>query len=126
TMKNRYSLIAAVLGSLTGCGSDAARGHDAGSDAPAPPDGAVTSPLHTPARLTFESGAVRPLAVSADATRVFVANTPNGSLDILRVTPAGLVAEGSVAVGIDPVAVAVRNATEVWVVNHVSDSVSVV
>ena len=117
-----------MLGSLTGCGSDAARGQDAGADAPpTPPDGTAMSPPHTtPARLTFESGAVRPLALSADATRVFVANTPNGSLDILRVTPAGLVPDGSVQVGIDPVAVAVRNPTEVWVVNHVSDSVSVV
>ena len=34
--------------------------------------------------------------------------------------------DGSVKVGIDPVAVAVRNDGEVWVVNHVSDSVSIV
>jgi DNA-binding beta-propeller fold protein YncE len=69
---------------------------------------------------------VRPLALSADRARVFVANTPNASLDILRVTAQGLVAETQVKVGIDPVAVAVRNDHEVWVVNHVSDSVSIV
>src|SRR6185369_11800024 len=34
--------------------------------------------------------------------------------------------EGSVAVGLEPVAVAVRSDDEVWVVNHLSDSVSVV
>jgi len=78
------------------------------------------------ARLTFESGPVRSLALSPDGSRVFVANTPNGSLDVLRVGPAGLVVEDSVKVGLDPVAVAVRSDREVWVVNHVSDSVSIV
>jgi len=125
-MRHRYSLVATVLGGLAACGSNAVQGHDAGTDATAPPDAPVTSPPQAPARLTFESGAVRPLALSADATRVFVANTPNGSLDILRVTAAGLIPDGSVKVGIDPVAVAVRSPGEVWVVNHVSDSVSVV
>src|SRR5262249_51169861 len=33
---------------------------------------------------------------------------------------------GSVSVGLEPVAVAVRSQTEVWVVNHLSDSVSVI
>jgi hypothetical protein len=33
---------------------------------------------------------------------------------------------GSVVVGLEPVAVAVRNRNEVWVVNHLSDSVSIV
>ena len=33
---------------------------------------------------------------------------------------------GSVVVGLEPVAVAVRNDNEVWVVNHLSDSVSIV
>ena len=37
-----------------------------------------------------------------------------------------LVHAGSVSVGLEPVSVAVRSEHEVWVVNHVSDSVSVV
>lgn len=75
---------------------------------------------------TFESGPVRPLALAADGRRLFVANLPNGSLDIYTVTDTGLQAESVVHVGLDPVAVAVRSAGEVWVVNHLSDSVSVV
>ncbi len=99
-----------------------------GTDPGVPPDAPPgrSTPPPTTSKLTFETGPVRPLALSADATRVFVTNIPNGSLDILRVTPAGLVADSSVKVGLEPVAVAVRNADEVWVVNNVSDSVSVV
>jgi DNA-binding beta-propeller fold protein YncE len=117
----RTYLVALLLGGVAACGSNA-ESPDGGVTPP--PDGSTPAPATE--RLTFESGPVRPLALSADAARVFVANTPNGSLDLLRVTPGGLVADGSVKVGIDPVAVAVRNDGEVWVVNHVSDSVSVV
>jgi DNA-binding beta-propeller fold protein YncE len=115
---------AAVLLGLAACGGSHGTSGDAGPG-DGPPDG-PSGPLPGAAPLTFESGPVRPLALSSDGARVFVANTPNGSLDILRVTPAGLVPDGSVKVGIDPVAVARRSDGEVWVVNHVSDSVSVV
>ncbi len=74
----------------------------------------------------FESGPVRPLALSADGARLFVVNTPDGRLEILRVADGGLEHEGAVSVGLEPVAVAVRSSGEVWVVNHLSDSVSVV
>ena len=74
----------------------------------------------------FESDVVRPLALSADGTRLFAVNTPDARLEILRVTADGLEPEVSVPVGLEPVAVAVRSAGEVWVVNHLSDSVSVV
>jgi len=74
----------------------------------------------------FESGQVRPLALSGDGRTLFAVNTPDNRLEAFAVTPAGLVARGSVLVGIEPVAVAVRNDSEVWVVNHVSDSVSVI
>jgi DNA-binding beta-propeller fold protein YncE len=74
----------------------------------------------------FESGPVRPLAMSADGSTLFVTNIPDNRLEIFSVTPAGLVPAGSVPVGLEPVAVAVRAADEVWVVNHLSDSVSIV
>ncbi len=64
--------------------------------------------------------------MSPDGTRLFVANTSNGSLDIFNVAAAGLSFASSVYVGLDPVAVAARSNTEAWVVNQVSDSVSVV
>src|SRR5262249_33692473 len=46
--------------------------------------------------------------------------------EIFDVDVAGLHHSGSVAVGMEPVAVAARTNDEVWVVNHLSDSVSVV
>ncbi len=76
--------------------------------------------------VTFESGQVRPLALSPDGSRLFAVNTPDARLEIFDVTTAGLSHAGSVPVGLEPVAVAARTNSEVWVVNHLSDSVSVV
>jgi DNA-binding beta-propeller fold protein YncE len=80
----------------------------------------------TPSFLEFESGLVRPLAISPDHTKLFATNTPNGTLEIFNITPSGLTPFARVPVGMEPVAVAVRSNTEVWVVNNLSDSVSVV
>src|SRR5262245_6229285 len=83
--------------------------------------------LAQPSYLLFEGGPVRPLALSPNGSKLFVANTPDGHLEIFDVGPGGaLVPRASVPVGLEPVAVAARNDSEVWVVNHLSDSVSVV
>src|SRR6185503_1081363 len=77
--------------------------------------------------IEFESGQVRPLAMSADGSRLFAVNTPNNALEIFAINPSGgLTLQARVPVGLEPVAVAVRDASEVWVVNHLYDSVSVV
>src|SRR5215475_11853862 len=76
--------------------------------------------------VTFESGQVRPLALSPDGTRLFAVNTPDDRLEIFDVTASGLTHRESVPVGLEPVAVAARSNGEVWVVNHLSDSVSIV
>ncbi|WP_331351335.1 hypothetical protein [Cellvibrio sp. UBA7671] len=76
--------------------------------------------------VAFESGQVRPLAMSADKSLVFAVNTPDNRLEILRVEDDRLTLLHSVPVGMEPVAVAVRNKKEVWVVNHLSDSISIV
>lgn len=74
----------------------------------------------------FESGQVRPLAISPDGNRLFAVNTPNNTLEIFNITSAGLSPHARVPVGLEPVAIAPRDNSEVWVVNHLSDSVSVV
>jgi len=74
----------------------------------------------------FESGPVRPLALSPDGTTLFVCNIPDARIEIFAVTADGLSHTGAVPVGLEPVAVAARSSTEVWVVNHLSDSVSIV
>ena len=86
----------------------------------------VSGVSNGPSFVEFESGQVRPVALSPDGNRFFAVNTPNGDLEIFNVTPAGLVFQIRVPVGMEPVAVAPRNNNEVWVVNHVSDSVSIV
>src|ERR1043165_8546762 len=74
----------------------------------------------------FESGQVRPLALSQNKQHLFAVNTPDNRLEVFRVHDDGLGHVASIPVGLEPVAVAVRNDHEVWVVNHLSDSVSVV
>lgn len=74
----------------------------------------------------FESGPVRPIALSADGQHLFVTNRPAHCLEIYAVEGDTLRLVSSIAVGLEPVAVAERNSNEVWVVNHLSDSVSVV
>ena len=79
-----------------------------------------------PEFFAFESGHVRPMAISADGTKLYAVNTPNNTLEIFNITSGGLQFVSRVTVGLEPVAVAVRNDGEVWVVNHLSDSVSIV
>ncbi|MDH3726443.1 MAG: hypothetical protein OER77_02845 [Myxococcales bacterium] len=74
----------------------------------------------------FESGPVRPVALSPDRNRLFVVNTADGYLEVLDISGGSAVQQASVSVGLEPVAVAARSNTEVWVVNHLSDSISIV
>ena len=76
--------------------------------------------------LTFETGPVRPLATNDDGSRLYSVNSPDNRLEIFDVTDQGLIAAGSVQVGMEPCAVAVAPDGTVWVVNHLSDSISLV
>lgn len=76
--------------------------------------------------VNFETGQVKPLAMSPDGKKLFALNTPNGTLEVYIINSAGLTHSASVSVGLEPTAVAVLSNNEVWVVNHLSDSVSIV
>ena len=80
----------------------------------------------TPSFLEFESGPVRPLALTPDGTKLLACNIPDNRLEIFSVGANGLTHLTSVPVGMEPVAVAARSNSEAWVVNYLSDSVSVV
>ncbi|WP_437839112.1 beta-propeller fold lactonase family protein [Sorangium sp. So ce1153] len=82
--------------------------------------------LAAPSFTAFESGQVRPLAISPDKKLLFAVNTPDNRLEVFRIGTSGLEHRASISVGLEPVAVAARSNNEVWVVNHLSDSVSVV
>ena len=86
----------------------------------------MSASAQSPSFLEFDSGQVHPLARSPDGTKLFATNTPNGTLEIFNITDAGLTLQARVPVGLEPVSVAARSNTEVWVVNHMSDSISVV
>ncbi|MEM7255947.1 MAG: hypothetical protein AAF404_01020, partial [Pseudomonadota bacterium] len=75
--------------------------------------------------VNFESGQVRPLALSTAGDLLYATNTPNATLDIFAVDDNGIELQRRVPVGLEPVAVALRDG-EAWVVNHLSDSISVV
>ena len=76
--------------------------------------------------LNFETVPTRPLALSPDGSRLFVTNTPDNRVEVFSATGSGLVHLASVPVGLEPVAVNARTDTEIWVVNHLSDSVSII
>ena len=82
--------------------------------------------LAQPSFLTFESGHVRPLAMTPDGSKLVAVNTPDNTLEIYDISFGRLIHRNSIPVGMEPVAVAARDNSEVWVVNHLSDSVSVV
>lgn len=72
---------------------------------------------------TFVSPHSAPIAISNGL--VFVANTPADTLDVIDEQTRKVLRR--IPVGVDPVSVAVRpDGHEVWVSNHVSDSVSVI
>ena len=88
---------------------------------------AAISPESTgPSFVAFESGHVRPLVLSPDGKRLYAVNTPDNRLEVFDLQEATLEHRFSIPVGLEPVAVAMPHNAEVWVVNHLSDSVSVI
>jgi len=73
----------------------------------------------------FETEPVRPLALSADARTLYALNTADDRLEIFDAQGETLRSLGETTVGLRPVALALFG-NEAWVVNHLSDSVSVV
>jgi len=76
----------------------------------------------------FESPHVHPLELTPDGSTLVAVNTVDARIEVYDVLPSApyLRHAGSVAVGLEPVSVRARSATEVWVVNHISDSISIV
>ena len=80
-----------------------------------------------PVFANFEEAQTNPIRLSADGTRLFAVNTANASLSVFNVTkPASPSLLAQIPVGLGPVSVNPRTDDEVWVVNEVSNSISVV
>ncbi|ANM31664.1 hypothetical protein ABI59_22040 [Acidobacteria bacterium Mor1] len=77
--------------------------------------------------VNFESSHVRPITLTPDGTRLLAVNTPDAALEVFDLDAAGnLLNPRTIFVGLEPVTVAARTDNEVWVVNHLSDSISIV
>lgn len=75
----------------------------------------------------FETAHVDPLALTPSKERLLAVNTPDAKLEVFEVWSDGaLWREAVIPVGLEPVSVAALDDGTAWVVNHVSDSVSVV
>src|SRR5262245_241249 len=80
-----------------------------------------------PAYSNYESPHVHPVRLSADGSRLYAVNTPDGRLAVFSLAnPAAPLLLGEIPVGLEPVSVCPNTADEVWVANHLGDSVSVV
>ncbi len=76
--------------------------------------------------VNWESAQVHPLDLTPDGTKLLAVNTADARLLVYDVTGASLVLLSEIPVGLDPVSVRARSNTSAWVVNQISDSVSVV
>ena len=77
----------------------------------------------------FESGHVHPACLTPGGDRLLVVNTPDNRLSVFDVShgPPGLSNRlAEIPVGLEPVSVTARSDSEAWVVNQLSDDVSIV
>lgn len=78
--------------------------------------------------VNFESAHVHPLERTPDGTHLLAVNTADARLEVFTLDGAGATpqASRSIAVGLDPVSVRARNDNDIWVVNQLSDTISVI
>ena len=76
--------------------------------------------------VNWENHPVHALDLSPDKTRLAVAHTADNRVQLFDVSLGYPIRLGHVKVGIDPVSVRFKNNNELWVVNHISDSITLV
>ena len=77
--------------------------------------------------VNFEATQTNPVRLSPDGRRLFAVNTPDARLSVFDVSsPANPVLIAEIPVGVEPVSVNPLTDDEAWVINEVSDSVSIV
>lgn len=85
----------------------------------------LASALGAQSFVNWETPHVYPLDLTPDGQTLLAVNTADDRLEVFSLGP-DLAWSHSVPVGLRPVTVRVRSNTEAWVVNHVSDTVSVI
>src|SRR4051794_26591225 len=76
--------------------------------------------------VNFEARHTNPIRLSADGTRLFAVNSADARLAVFDATQTPPVLISEIPVGLEPVSVNPRTPDEVWVVNELSNSVSIV
>ena len=76
--------------------------------------------------VNWENPHVSPLDMTPDGARLLAVNTPDNRLGVFDLSSGRPVLVAEIPVGLDPVSVRARSKREAWVVNHISDSVSIV
>ncbi|HLX95168.1 MAG TPA: beta-propeller fold lactonase family protein, partial [Verrucomicrobiae bacterium] len=74
----------------------------------------------------WETAPVHPIALSPDGTKIAVCNLPSDRVEVFDVTTGVPIPLGTVPVGLDPVTARFRTASELWIANFISDSVSII
>jgi YVTN family beta-propeller protein len=76
--------------------------------------------------VNWETPHVHPIDATPNGRKLLVVNTADNRLEVFSTQGTSLTLLASVPVGLDPVSVRARSNSEAWVVNQISDSVSVV
>ncbi|HMN40593.1 MAG TPA: GC-type dockerin domain-anchored protein [Phycisphaerales bacterium] len=85
--------------------------------------------LAQPGFVNWESAHVSPLALTPSGSTLLAVNTADSRLEVFDVSGAAASTPRllrSIGTGLDPVSVKCRTETEAWVVNQISDSVSII
>jgi len=88
--------------------------------------GAAAPPSAGQSFVNWESPHVHPLDRTPDGLTLLAVNTADARLEIFTLAAPAPVLIRSVPVGLDPISVRARTNGEAWVVNHLSDSISIV
>jgi YVTN family beta-propeller protein len=76
--------------------------------------------------INYESPHVHPIDLSPSSETVAVVNTPDARVELIDATSSPPCLIASVPVGLEPVSVHFRTDIELWAVNHVSDTISII
>lgn len=76
--------------------------------------------------VNWENHPVHALDLSPDRSLLAAAHTADGRVQLFNTSEGHPVSVGHVVVGVDPISVRFRSNEQLWVVNHISDSVSVI
>jgi YVTN family beta-propeller protein len=91
-----------------------------------PGNGGSTYTPRTPTFVNWETPQTHPIDMTPDGVHLLVTNTADARLEVFTMAAGMPSLQAEVPVGLDPVAVRARTNTEIWVVNNISDDISIV